>query len=96
MAQTFNIADFPTVNAVPPVDTPQMKEWLKDINFADVPKLASHPGNPPAPCPLPATIPADQCWWTCQQCLGTDYDRCPNAGDWGITFDDGKMDIMSL
>jgi len=89
MAQTFNIADFPTVNAVPPVDTPQMKAWLKDINLADVPKLALHPGNPPAPCPLPATIPADQCWWTCQQCLGTDIDRCPNAGDWGITFDDG-------
>ncbi|KAG0354514.1 chitin deacetylase [Podila minutissima] len=89
LAQTFNIANYPPVNAVPPVNSPQMTEWLKDINLADVPKLALHPGNPPAPCPLPATIPADQCWWTCQQCLGTDYDRCPNAGDWGITFDDG-------
>ncbi|KAF9308911.1 chitin deacetylase [Podila horticola] len=89
LAQTFNIANYPPVNAVPPVNSPQMTEWLKEINLADVPKLALHPGNPPAACPQPATIPADQCWWTCQQCLGTDYDRCPNAGDWGITFDDG-------
>ncbi|KAF9400539.1 hypothetical protein BGZ94_005436, partial [Podila epigama] len=34
MAQ-FNAAEFPEGNVVPPVDSPQMKEWLKDLNFAD-------------------------------------------------------------
>ncbi|KAG0292793.1 chitin deacetylase [Linnemannia gamsii] len=29
----FNAADFPPPNAIPPTDSPQVKEWLKAINF---------------------------------------------------------------
>lgn len=87
-AQNFNIAAFPPVNAVPPTNSPEVKEWLKGLSFADVPALTIHTGNPPA-CPALASIPADQCWWTCQTCPADDIQDCPNSGDWGITFDDG-------
>ncbi|KAG0217791.1 chitin deacetylase [Mortierella sp. GBA43] len=84
----FNAAAFPPANEVPPVTSPEVKEWLKGLNFDDVPKFPIHTGNPPA-CPALAQIPADQCWWTCQSCPGTDIETCPNPGDWGLTFDDG-------
>ncbi|KAF9176909.1 chitin deacetylase [Haplosporangium sp. Z 767] len=84
----FNPAAFPPVNAVPPIDSPEVKEWLKGLNFADVPKFPVHTGNPPA-CPALAQIPADQCWWTCQTCPADDIERCIAPGVWGMTFDDG-------
>ncbi|KAF9438418.1 chitin deacetylase [Entomortierella beljakovae] len=84
----FNAAAFPPVNEVPPVTSPEMVEWLKGLNFADVPNFPIHTGNPPA-CPALTAIPADQCWWTCQTCPGTDIESCPTPGDWGLTFDDG-------
>lgn len=85
---TFNAAAFPPLNQVPPTTSPEVQGWLKGLNFADVPKLTVHTGNPPA-CPPLAQIPADQCWWTCQTCPADDIEVCPTPGDWGITFDDG-------
>ncbi|KAG0198574.1 chitin deacetylase [Mortierella sp. GBA30] len=79
---------FPPVNEVPPINSPEVQGWLKDLNFADVPKLPIHTGNPPA-CPALAQIPADQCWWTCQTCPADDIETCPTPGNWGLTFDDG-------
>ncbi|KAF9907781.1 chitin deacetylase [Lobosporangium transversale] len=84
----FNPTDFPPVNEVPPIDSPQMKQWLKDISFADVPTFPTHTGNPPI-CPTIDKIPADQCWWTCQTCPADDIESCPTPGTWGLTFDDG-------
>ncbi|KAF9111535.1 chitin deacetylase [Mortierella sp. AM989] len=85
---TFNPTAFPPVNVVPPVDSPEMKEWLKGLNFADVPVHKLNTGNPPA-CPALAAIPVDQCWWTCQTCPADDIETCPTPGTWGLTFDDG-------
>ncbi|KAF9146240.1 chitin deacetylase, partial [Linnemannia schmuckeri] len=69
-------------------NTPQVQEWLKAINLADVPVFPKHTGNPPA-CPAVTTIPADQCWRSCQSCRGDDIVTCPTPGVWGLTFDDG-------
>ncbi|KAF9920350.1 chitin deacetylase [Linnemannia zychae] len=84
----FNATEFPPLNAVPPVDSPQVKEWLKAIDLKDVPVFPQHTGNPPA-CPAVTTIPADQCWRSCQSCRGDDVVVCPTPGVWGLTFDDG-------
>ncbi|KAI7822058.1 hypothetical protein BC939DRAFT_398283 [Gamsiella multidivaricata] len=84
----FNIAAFPAVNEVPPVNSTEVKEWLKGLSFADVPALPVHTGNPPT-CPPLAAIPANQCWWTCQSCPADDIETCPTPGTWGLTFDDG-------
>ncbi|KAK3806272.1 MAG: putative chitin deacetylase [Benniella sp.] len=84
----FNAAAFPPLNAVPPIDSPEMKEWLKGLNFDDVPKWTPHKGNPPT-CAANSPILPERCWWPCQGCANTDHENCPNPGDWGITFDDG-------
>ncbi|KAF9345407.1 chitin deacetylase [Mortierella sp. AD094] len=88
VAAQFNPAVFPQVNLVPPVNSTEVKEWLKGLNFADVPALPIHTGNPPT-CPTLAQIPANQCWWTCQSCPADDIETCPTPGTWGLTFDDG-------
>ncbi|KAG0319734.1 chitin deacetylase [Dissophora globulifera] len=87
-AAQFNPAAFPPVNEVPPINSTEVKEWLKGLSFADVPVLPVHTGNPPA-CPALAQIPANQCWWTCQSCPADDIETCPTPGTWGLTFDDG-------
>ncbi|KAF9987005.1 chitin deacetylase [Modicella reniformis] len=84
----FNAAAFPPVNEVPPITSNEVKEWLKGLNFADVPTFPVHTGNPPQ-CPAITQIPPNQCWWTCQTCPADDIEVCPKPGDWGLTFDDG-------
>ncbi|KAH7060355.1 glycoside hydrolase/deacetylase [Linnemannia elongata] len=84
----FNAAEFPPLNAVPPITSPQVQEWLKAINLADVPVFPKSKGNPPV-CPPAATLPADQCYRSCQSCRGDDIVTCPTPGVWGLTFDDG-------
>ncbi|KAF9294375.1 chitin deacetylase [Linnemannia elongata] len=84
----FNAAEFPPLNAVPPITTPQVQEWLKAINLADVPVFPLNKGNPPV-CPPAATLPANQCWRSCQSCRADDIVTCPTPGVWGLTFDDG-------
>ncbi|KAG0381188.1 chitin deacetylase [Mortierella sp. AD032] len=83
----FNAALFPPGNAVPPVDSPQVVEWLKEIDLKDVPVFNVNKGAPPQ-CPT-TPLPADQCWRTCQQCHNDDVLVCPTPGVWGLTFDDG-------
>ncbi|KAF9928646.1 chitin deacetylase [Mortierella antarctica] len=87
----FNAAAFPPVNEVPPVTSPEVVGWLKGLNFADVPAIKLNTGNPPT-CPALAAIPANACWWTCQQCPADDIETCPTPGDWGLTFDDGPTE----
>ncbi|KAG0281431.1 chitin deacetylase, partial [Linnemannia exigua] len=87
----FNAAAFPPLNAVPPIDSPQVVEWLKAIDLKDVPVFAVNkaaPGLAPA-CPPAGTLPTDQCWRTCQSCHADDVLTCPTPGVWGLTFDDG-------
>ncbi|KAF9085661.1 chitin deacetylase [Mortierella sp. GBA35] len=85
----FNAASYPPPNAIPPVDTPQVKEWLAALNFADVPVYPKNSGAPPV-CPAAATLPAGQCWRSCQNgCRRDEVVTCPTPGVWGITFDDG-------
>jgi len=85
----FNAASYPPPNAVPPVDSPQVKEWLKAVDLSKVPVFPTHSGEPPA-CPAVTSIPADQCWRSCQSCRGDDVVACPAPGVMGLTFDDGK------
>ncbi|KAH7036221.1 hypothetical protein BKA57DRAFT_475859 [Linnemannia elongata] len=51
--------------------------------------LSSGPGGNPPVCPPAATLPADQCYRSCQSCRGDDIVTCPTPGVWGLTFDDG-------
>ncbi|KAI1318376.1 chitin deacetylase [Mortierella claussenii] len=76
------IADYPPINAVPPVSSPQVQAWLKEIDLTgapDIPKLTAAKGTPPA-CKPPTNPPA---------CPADDITVCKAANTWGLTFDDG-------
>ncbi|KAF9343235.1 chitin deacetylase, partial [Mortierella sp. AD094] len=77
---------YPAVNLVPPIDSPEVQAWLKEIDLTGAPNLPLHTGDPPV-CPNPP-IP-DECYWTCDGCAADDITACARPNTWGLTFDDG-------
>ncbi|KAG0276755.1 hypothetical protein BGZ95_007101, partial [Linnemannia exigua] len=53
-AQTaINIKDYPAINQVPPIDSPEVKAWLQEIgDLSGAPSIPLHKGEPPS-CPNP-------------------------------------------
>ncbi|KAF9984058.1 chitin deacetylase [Modicella reniformis] len=83
---TINPADYPAPNAIPPVNSPQVVAWLKEIDLTGAPNIKIHTGQPPA-CPNPPI--KDECYWTCDGCAADDIVKCKRPNTWGLTFDDG-------
>lgn len=90
-ATGVNPADFPTLDQVPPLDSPQAKAWIAEIDMSKVPNI-------------PKTIDSASCgsnpdnyanreangWWTCGgYTRETDITTCPNKNTWGLSYDDG-------
>lgn len=49
---TINPKDYPAANQVPPVNSPQVQQWLKEIDLTGAPSIPLHKGAPPN-CPNP-------------------------------------------
>ncbi|KAF8926739.1 hypothetical protein EDD21DRAFT_174662 [Dissophora ornata] len=79
---------YPTLDCIPFIEDPQVQTWLK---LVDMTKVPVYPLSNDGACPTnTASIPAGQCWWTCQKCTAADdITFCPNANTWGLTYDDG-------
>ncbi|KAF9431857.1 chitin deacetylase [Entomortierella beljakovae] len=77
---------YPAANAIPPIDSPEVQAWLKEIDLTGAPDLPLHKGNPPS-CPNPPI--KDECYWTCEGCAADDITDCARPNTWGLTFDDG-------
>lgn len=80
---------WPTLDCIPYPQDPQVQTWLK---LVDMTKVPAYPLSNDGLCP-PAgtTIPAGQCWWTCQKCTApADITFCPQTETWGLTYD-GKF-----
>ncbi|KAG9320931.1 hypothetical protein KVV02_000708 [Mortierella alpina] len=80
------IANYPTINEVPPTNTPQVQAWLKEIDLTGAPAIPTRAGAPPPCAPSPL---ADECNWTCQNCPADDLTACSAPNTWGLTYDDG-------
>ncbi|KAL1922286.1 uncharacterized protein VTP21DRAFT_9825 [Calcarisporiella thermophila] len=79
-------AGYPPPDKVPPVDSPEVQEWLKLVDMTKVPQL---PLSKAGECAASVVDP-NACWWTCQKCTRPDdVVVCPNRKDWGLTYDDG-------
>ncbi|GJJ71845.1 peptidoglycan-N-acetylglucosamine deacetylase [Entomortierella parvispora] len=83
------VANYPKPNAVPPINSPEVIAWLKEIDLTGAPDLPLHKGDPPS-CPNPP-IP-NECYWTCEGCAADDIVSCTRPNTWGLTFDDGPSD----
>ncbi|KAG0224197.1 hypothetical protein B0O80DRAFT_521945 [Mortierella sp. GBAus27b] len=81
---------YPRAGAVPPVDSPEVQAWLKEIDLSGAPNIGLNHGEPPS---CPAKIDPSVCYWTCQSCAADDVVRCPGTNVWGLTFDDGPTEV---
>ncbi|KZO90422.1 carbohydrate esterase family 4 protein [Calocera viscosa TUFC12733] len=82
-------ANWPALDLVPDVSSPQVQQWLTELNGYSIPNLTvTLPGG----CPTNEDIVGDtsRCWWTCGECTrDTDITTCPDKMTWGLSYDDG-------
>ncbi|KAF9925763.1 chitin deacetylase [Linnemannia zychae] len=84
---TIDPTKYPAANQIPPVNSPEVIQWLKEIgDLSGAPSIPLHKGAPPS-CPNPP-IP-NECYWTCDGCAADDITACAAPNTWGLTFDDG-------
>ncbi|GAA6000581.1 uncharacterized protein JCM10292_000495 [Rhodotorula paludigena] len=91
---TLNPANYPALDVIPPLDSPEMKQWLSEIDLENIPNYGptglngcSNATNAEA---LAQAGGEGRCWWTCGGCTrATDITYCPTKEDWGASFDDG-------
>ncbi|BGP50413.1 chitin deacetylase [Rhodotorula kratochvilovae] len=91
---TLNPANYPPLDQMPPLDSPEMKEWLAQIDFDNIPDVSptglNGCSNATNAAALAAAGDDGNCWWTCGGCTrATDITYCPKKEDWGASFDDG-------
>ncbi|KAF9973267.1 chitin deacetylase [Actinomortierella ambigua] len=79
---------YPPFDAIPPTDTPLVKQWMAELNLTGVPNLPVVPFTSNGDPKNPNAVPADACDWTVTNCINKDLTVCPK-GAWGLTFDDG-------
>ncbi|KAF9351715.1 chitin deacetylase [Mortierella sp. AD094] len=84
--RTLKLSEYPPQSAVPPVDSPQVKKWLSEIDLSGAPSISLNSGEPPN---CPDTVDEGVCYWTCYDCSADDVVDCPDKNTWGLTFDDG-------
>ncbi|GAA6018394.1 hypothetical protein JCM11491_005958 [Sporobolomyces phaffii] len=88
----LNPANYPALDRIPPIDSPEVQQWIKDVDLSQAPDIprtqlgaCSNSSNSQA-----VTDAAKNGWWTCgAHTRATDITYCPNKNDWGASFDDG-------
>ncbi|KAG9078174.1 chitin deacetylase [Ceratobasidium sp. 370] len=92
----INPANFPPLDQIPPLDSPQMQQWKAEVAASGI-KIPSVAQTSAGGCSDPANAAAlanataqGNCWWTCGGCSrDTDITTCPDKATWGLSFDDG-------
>ncbi|TIB15518.1 hypothetical protein E3P92_01649 [Wallemia ichthyophaga] len=86
-------AEYPEMDKIPPVDHPQVQEWISQIDWDKVPDWSVNEGEASCsenPDSRDEAGPDQRCWWTCGSCTADDdITQCPNKHDWGLSYDDG-------
>jgi len=84
------VSGWPTADKVPDTNSPEVQEWMKELEGIYIPNI---PPTKDATCagdPAAAAAAASHGWWTCGgYTRATDIVACPNKFDWGVSFDDG-------
>lgn len=93
-AYTIVPSQWPDLASIPPTNSPEVQEWLKELEGHNIPNIAVNPtvdcGDARNAAALANGGANGQCWWTCGGCLrDTDISQCKDQWDWGHTYDDG-------
>ncbi|KZW02689.1 hypothetical protein EXIGLDRAFT_637283 [Exidia glandulosa HHB12029] len=87
----FFAAPYPPLDKVPPTDSPEVQQWIKDVASSGV-QIPTFAPTAPGDCAGNPSLISDtsRCWWTCGHCTrDDDIVACPDKLTWGLTFDDG-------
>ncbi|PVF96537.1 glycoside hydrolase/deacetylase [Serendipita vermifera] len=93
-AATIDYLQWPDMDKIPPVDSPEVQQWIQEIDWSTVPNItptASRYCDDAANAEAIAQGGADgNCWWTCGKCTrNVDISTCANSMQYGHTYDDG-------
>jgi len=99
--KALTISNYPPMDKVPPIDSPEVKGWLAEVaaKNPNIPLIrqtvdGSCAGDPALAANASAT---GNCWWTCGGCTrSTDITVCPDKLAWGLTYDDGPSPYTPL
>lgn len=85
---------YPPLDTIPDVTSPEVKQWVSEIDWDKVPKYAVTTGD----CATsPEAAKDGRCWWTCGGCTReTDVTICPDQWTWGLSYDDGPSPFTPL
>ncbi|TRM65485.1 carbohydrate esterase family 4 protein [Schizophyllum amplum] len=88
-AFVFQQGEWPAQDVVPPTDTDEVKQWLKELDGFTIPDISTTDGT----CAGSPDAVADaeaRGWWTCGgYTRATDITACDEKMHWGVSFDDG-------
>ncbi|GJJ74755.1 peptidoglycan-N-acetylglucosamine deacetylase [Entomortierella parvispora] len=79
---------YPPPDLVPSLDSPEVQQWLQEVDLSQAPNIPSNKGEPPT-CGTGWTLNPKSCYTPCQECSADDVVTCPDQDVWGLTFDDG-------
>ncbi|TFY50424.1 hypothetical protein EVG20_g11527, partial [Dentipellis fragilis] len=86
----FKQGDWPAQDKVPETNTPQVQEWIKELQGFKIPNYTPTKDGSCAGDPAAAAEAAQRGWWTCGgYTRDTDITACPDKYTWGVSFDDG-------
>ncbi|KAF8909291.1 hypothetical protein CPB84DRAFT_1499677 [Gymnopilus junonius] len=86
----ISVSGWPTPDQVPDATSPQVKEWLKELDGYTIPNISTTVDGSCASDPAAAADAANRGWWTCGGYTRvTDITACPDKLTWGVSFDDG-------
>jgi len=79
---------YPPPDLVPSLDSPEVQQWLQEVDLTLAPTIPANKGEPPV-CGTGWTLNPKSCYTPCQECSADDVVTCPDQDVWGLTFDDG-------
>lgn len=88
----INPAEWPALDLTPPTDSPQVQQWISQIDWSVVPNI---PVNQDGGCQNASNAQAfanaaTNGWWTCGgYTRSSDVVDCPQKNTWGLSYDDG-------
>ncbi|KAJ3488639.1 hypothetical protein NLI96_g2691 [Meripilus lineatus] len=84
-AFVFKAGEWPAADVVPPTNSPEVKEWMKELEGHDIPNINRTADGSCVGDPVAAAEAEKRGWWTCGGWTrDTDITICPDKLTWGV------------
>ncbi|KAI9030770.1 hypothetical protein CLU79DRAFT_785724 [Phycomyces nitens] len=98
----IDLSGYPVRGELPSTDHPEVQNAMNYVDWTHVPLVAPHQVVDWVVDTSQYDVNEDPyCWWTASICkrpkleyLPEDIFYCPNAGDWGLNYDDGPFKLL--